>query len=196
MYFSLLNHKAETKKINLDKLKKGDKEEQEKMILKFLPLIKKKSYINGVIDEDLMQELIVFILTKAIETFDQNKNIKFITWVYILVENKKNNYLKKKKYRNHLSYEECILNNCFLSENYNFEKDFIEQETKYILRQFIQQLKPDYQYIISKYYGFGCERLTLTEIGERMGCSHETIRQKLIKSNKQLKKKLLWEGIY
>ena len=93
MYFSLLYHKAETKKINLDKLKKGDKEEQEKMILKFLPLIKKKSYINGVIDEDLMQELIVFILTKAIETFDQNKNIKFITWVYILVENKKNNYL-------------------------------------------------------------------------------------------------------
>ena len=65
------------------------------MLNKLLPFIKKKSKINGKLDEDLLQVLLEVTFGKALKTFDLNKNIKFITYLNYILHHKKIKFLKK-----------------------------------------------------------------------------------------------------
>ncbi|MFW6008268.1 MAG: sigma-70 family RNA polymerase sigma factor [archaeon] len=192
--FSLINYEVpDYKSIDLDfnKLKLKDTKELNKLILKELRLLKRISKINDKINEDLLQEIIIKLITDGVENYDSGKD--FTKWVNSISEHVKSNFIRDNSIRKHSSFEKIFGENCRISTNFDIEQEFVNEERNYILSNFISQLKPKYRYILSKYYGFGCEPLTYQEIGERMGYSYEYIRQELEKAKEIIKKRLKWE---
>ena len=53
----------------LEKAIAGDKESVDAILLLYMPLVNKHCYINGVLDEDLRQE-ILFHITKNLKKFE------------------------------------------------------------------------------------------------------------------------------
>ncbi|MTI61967.1 MAG: sigma-70 family RNA polymerase sigma factor [Firmicutes bacterium] len=195
-YFNLIQYQVDNfDKINIDfqKAKEGDTNEQLKLILKYLRLIKKISTISGKIDEDLMQEIIIDLLVDILPGYDEKKG-DFGKRLGIIAGNKKKNYLKYLHIRKHNSIDEKIEDGIELKdtliEDINLENQYINKETRKKLFELISQLKPKHQYMVNKYY-LKDPPLTLKEIGQQLGYSHEYVRQELKKVRLYLKRKML-----
>lgn len=200
--FELTKYEVErVRKIDLNKVKEGDVIEREKLVNKYLKLIKNLSKVNGYIDEDIMQELLYILLGKAVKTYDSSKGIKFSTYFVNLAKNAKYNYLKKENIRNHLSIqnenEEDISFIEILFSDMDLEKDFIDKEVKKILKDIIEDLSKKHQKIIELYYGFGNNEIhTFKEIGDNLGFSKQYAEKELNKVKGQIKNRLKWEGVF
>ncbi|MFW6009639.1 MAG: hypothetical protein ACOCP8_10285, partial [archaeon] len=95
--FKLSNYKVNSNKkgFDIEKIKNGDVVEKKKMIESLLPFIIKESKIEGKINDDLLQELIVETLDKAVKKYDKDRGVKFITFLKYLLYHSKLNFLKE-----------------------------------------------------------------------------------------------------
>lgn len=142
-------------------------------------------------------------LTKAINTFDENKEIAFSTYAYKCIKNEilkefQNEQTDKRK----VNYECISLNDLVRVEKnnnrdldyfslidspYNLEEEIIQQEKKELLDKALNQLSYEEILLIELYYGInGMPKLEEDQIGRILGyCSQwvSTKKQKTIKKN-------------
>jgi len=158
-------------------------------------LIKKFSIVNGRVDEDLMQDIIIKTLTKIIPTYDEKKG-SFYKRLCVMANNKRKNYLKHldTEGKHNINLNENVEYKNIVKDDLNPEKKYLNKEICEQMHIFIRELKPRDKLIINEYYIQEPSK-TLKEIGNLIGCSSENIRQRLNKIRKQLKQKMILEGI-
>jgi len=184
-------------KINFKKIKKGNANEREKLIKKYLKMVINFATNKQGLNEDLLQELLTKIFEDVIIKFDNNRGIKFSTYLHNSLSNIKENYYKK------------MYNNSNLSLNYKFDdiefidqlKDDLEIEKKYMNNQveeyiinLVNNLDDENKRIIKFYYGVNCPTYTLREIGEKVGLSFNGVKFKLDNIKSYFKKRISWDN--
>ena len=164
--------------------------------LKFVFDIAKRYRGRGVSMEDLISEGNLG-LTKAIDKFDVEKDIKFISYAVWWIRQYISDFIKKtnEKDNNEFSNDEQMntkvkCNELFDEEDETFtfsevvmsnEKEELEKELsknrKIIIEKLLSKLPTNGQFIMKCYYGIGINKaMTLTEIGERLNLSAERVR--------------------
>lgn len=218
-YTSLKKYKSisREKEIELFKqIRKNNNQAKNEIIeshLKFVFDVAKCYKGKGVPLEDLISEGNVG-LAKAINKFDENKGIKFISYAVWWI---KQSILECLRKRNKISFNEVLeednlsnLNNndCFNNENdeqefnneeiYNIttEYDDIINELNEVKRGVINRLLKKLPYrgqkIIIYYYGLNNEKeMNLEEIGNELGITKERVRQIKEKCLKILRSEIL-----
>lgn len=218
-YTSLRKYKSisREKEIELFKLIKNDDEQAKKEIieshLKFVFDVAKSYKGKGVPLEDLISEGNIG-LTKAINRFDENKGVKFISYAVWWI---KQSILECLRKRNKISFNEILeddnvsnKNNDFYfeslddndiddnDENYKVTTeydDFIKElnEVKSnVIKKLLKKLPYRGQKIIIYYYGLNNEEeKNLEEIGQELGITKERVRQIKEKCLKILRSEIL-----
>lgn len=147
----------------------------------------------GVSMEDLISEGNIG-LTKAIDRFDNTKDVKFISYAVWWIKQSMQEYIKKKQIIDKSEFEINPINNKDteinideVSDEINVdnneiideEHDFENDETKYkIINNLLNKLNSRGKFIIESYFGLnGHEQKNLDEIGKILNISKERVRQ-------------------
>lgn len=197
-HFSLLDYDVPDNhddiKIDFDNF---NEDEKEKLLFKYLKLLKKNAKINGKLNEDLLQKFIEIMFTKAIDTYDSSKC--FSTWLNQIILNEKSNFIRRNKIRDHKNIGDELslldFDNFFIEENPQIEDIVLKQIDKNIIKEAIQGLKPSYCDIIKKYFGINNQEHTTQEIADIHNCSQANIYVKLQKALKILELKFNWKSV-
>lgn len=191
--FNLISYRVDYDKsinINIEKAKRGNHREREKIVLKYLPLIKKKAKgRHGIIDEDLMQSLIEDIFDKIIYRFDTNKNARFITYLYTALDNSVRKY-KGEKYNKNKEFNDSTASlddekkglMDILQSNKNVEEKFLGNNTIELIEEKLDKRKRN---MLFEYYIKG---MTYEELGERYDVTLQGARYIISKSIKDIRK--------
>lgn len=200
-------------KVLLKKCKRGNLKAKNELLeanLKFVFETAKHYSGKGVPISELISEGNMGLL-KAIEKFDYNKDVKFISyavwWIRqsMLSAIKKKNILKFVEIEVDRTNEEVFDNKLFDEENDNNKTtqsfslinqydslENINVKQKNIISDLINQLNEREKDIIESYYGFNAEKsLTLTDIGKKYNLSSERIRQIKKQCLKKMRSELL-----
>lgn len=187
------------KEVELFKLiKKNDNVQAKQQIieshLKFVFNVAKKYKGKGIPLEDLISEGNIG-LTKAIEKFDNERGVKFISyavwWIKQSIQECLNN--RSKVVFNEVSEEENIkvitceneeidednFDYCYeTTSEYDDVMNELNESKQYIIMKMLKKLPTRGQKIITYYYGLDGEKeKNLEEIGEELGITKERVRQ-------------------
>lgn len=173
--------------------------------LKFVFDVAKKYKGQGVAIEDLISEGNLGLI-KAINKFDEKKDVKFISYAVWWIRQSIQECLKKKQ----LSSSVEILNHDILNQNsdeieeennlenqYNSglvdNKDMVQQEAikDKIINKLLSKLDNRSQFILKSYYGFDQKAMTLDAIGKKLNLSRERVRKIKEKNLRILRSELL-----
>ena len=196
--------------------KKGNINAQNKLLeanLKFVFDVAKHYSGRGVPIADLISEGNLGLI-KAIEKFDESKDVKFISYAVWWIKQGILEALKKRRMLNFveinhpssnkpifenkiLDEEDEIYDNDVSSNNIDEEKQETKKVEKEVISYLLENLSNREKEIIVSYYGLNDnQELTLYEIGEKMGLSAERVRQiKKVSMRKLRTKALLCEEI-
>ena len=165
--------------------------------LKFVFNVAKRYKGCGAPLEDLISEGNMG-LTKAIDKFDETRNVKFISYAVWWIRQSIQEFIKKKQISDSIEVSESDELNCKVYESrMSDDEDEIvnkneivlsneEEETnkelehnrKIVLGNLLKKLNPRGQFIIKSYYGIGVKQeMTLEEIGNILKISKERVRQ-------------------
>lgn len=173
------------------------------------------NYTNSVIShEDLINEGIIGLI-KAVEKFDLNKNIKFITYaiwwirqaIFCFVNENSCCVKLTDKAKLKLSQKEKdVLNStAFIDDDNNntinlpyVEKGYEEVENNIYYKEFYEMLqknltKLEFE-ILKDYYGVEGRTATLVQMGKKYGVSGERVRQIKKKAVEKIKRKNIFSG--
>ena len=204
----------EKEKNLLIKAKQGDINAQNEILtanLKFVFLTASKYKGKGVPLPDLISEGNMGLI-KAIEKFDVEKGVKFISYAVWWIRNSIQEYIKKQQ--SILSHEKdddelnCKIN---ISSFKDYEEDefvtvgdTIEDDDSYsetidrsiksieVVNKILEKLDNRERYIVKRYYGIGAEKeMNLEEIGNELGITKERVRQIKRKSMDKLRSEIL-----
>lgn len=202
MKFELTKIEApEINNVDIEKVKQGDEKEKEKLVLKFLPLVKKLSKENGVVNEDLMQELLIVLFKKAVPTYKASKKVKFMTYFYGLAMNSRANYYKSKSHRSHYSINKYIYDegqeefSDYLIADMDLEEEYVNKDVVKIINNIVNELKAPHKKMIREFYGFNGKEKTCIEIAKEFGCTRQNINQEIVKIRNYIGERLKWEGV-
>lgn len=138
-------------------------------------------------------------LTKAINTYNKNKGIKFSTYAYICIENEIKHELRKESGAKRKSnYKTISLNQKIkeygnnelediLESNINIEKDYEYKETVEELYNNINKLNQEDKKIICIYYGINCEKYNQEKLAKILKISQAQVSRRIKKILKELK---------
>ena len=196
----------------LKKCKKGNLKAKNEILeanLRFVFDIAKHYTGRGVSISELISDGNMGLL-RAIDKFDETKDVKFISYAVWWIRQAILESIKKKKLVNFVEIEPNIDNDSsmdrklieddeddvpsndrFVNEGDEKNKETIENQ-KNIISSLITVLSDRERDVIENYYGLGNKKeLTLTEIGEKYNLSCERIRQIKRQSLKKLRTKML-----
>ena len=196
----------------LKKCKKGNLKAKNEILeanLRFVFDIAKHYTGRGVSISELISDGNMGLL-RAIDKFDETKDVKFISYAVWWIRQAMLESIKKKKLVNFVEIEPNIDNDSsmdrklieddeddvpsndrFVNEGDEKNKETIENQ-KNIISSLITVLSDRERDVIENYYGLGNKKeLTLTEIGEKYNLSCERIRQIKRQSLKKLRTKML-----
>lgn len=203
--------KAKEKKL-LKQCKRGNLKAKNELIeanLKFVFDIAKHYTGRGVPISDLISEGNMGLF-KAIDKFDESKDIKFISYAVWWIRQAMLESIKKK---NLVSFVEIEPNECndkildskmpdnedecedssstFSNEKEEKEKEIYENQ-KTIVSNIISSLNDRERKVIESYYGINNEKaLTLNDIGKKYGLTSERIRQIKLVALRKLRSKIM-----
>jgi RNA polymerase primary sigma factor len=218
-YTSLRKYKSisrEKEKELFKQIKNNNNEQAKNEIieshLKFVFDVAKCYKGKGVPLEDLISEGNIG-LAKAINKFDENKGIKFITYAVWWI---KQSILECLKKRNKISFNEVLEddnltnsnndfcfdnvddNNEIFNENYNITTEYddvikeLNEVKSNVIKKLLKKLPYRGQKIIIYYYGLDNEEeKNLDEIGQELGITKERVRQIKEKCLKILRSEIL-----
>ena len=181
------------------KAKNGDINAQNEILtsnLRFVFNIASRYKGNGAAISDLISEGNLG-LVKAIQKFDPNKNVKFISYAVWWVRNAMQEFIKKRQVTLNIEKEEETLNTVIndtgikdsedewvtkkevvLSNEQDEEKRELHKNQKKIVDKILSTLSDRERNIIEQYYGIdGKEEKNLEEIGNELGITKERVRQ-------------------
>ena len=165
--------------------------------LKFVFNVAKNYKGCGAPLEDLISEGNIG-LTKAIDKFDVNRDVKFISYAVWWVRQSIQEFIKRKQLSDSIEVSECaefnskpyesnitddedeIVNkkDIILSNEEDERNKELEANRKKVLSFLLKKLNPRGQFIIKSYYGIGVKNeMTLDEIGKILKISKERVRQ-------------------
>lgn len=185
----------ENEKICIQKAKSNDIKERNKLItsnLKFVFKIAKMYKGHGVDLDELISEGNLGLI-KAIDRFDETKNVTFLSYAVWWIKQSMQECIKRNKKKNSFELKEndLIGNNNQNEDNNDSEEnlngidivdeniiDNYDEKKINIIKDIIQKLPAKVQYIINSYYGLNNEKpKTLAEIGKALNLSQERIRK-------------------
>ena len=199
------------------KAKEGDLKAQNEILtanLRFVFNIASRYKGKGASISDLISEGNMG-LVKAIQKFDPEKDVKFISYAVWWVRNSMQEFLKKRQVclnyeKEEESLERPILHNEFwhddedeyvtkkeivMSDEEDEERRELHKNQKKIVDKILEKLSERERFIIEKYYGIDCEEKNLEEIGNMLGITKERVRQiKAVSLTKLRTDILLMEG--
>lgn len=215
-YNDLKKYKPLTKskeKRLLKKCKKGNLKAKNEILeanLRFVFDIAKHYTGRGVPISELISEGNMGLL-KAIDKFDDTKNVKFISYAVWWIRQSMLESIKKKKLINFVEIEpninndvsmdkkiidddienDVLFDNKFLNDNDGEKKESIEIQ-KNIICDIVRTLSTRECDIIESYYGLNDKKeLTLTDIGKKYNLSTERIRQIKLGAIRKLRSQVL-----
>lgn len=199
------------------KAKNGDINAQNEILtanLRFVFNIASRYKGNGAAISDLISEGNLG-LVKAIQKFNPDKDVKFISYAVWWVRNAMQEFIKKRQMTLSIEKEEDSLNTVIndrtmkdseddyvtkkevvLSNEEDEEKRELQKNQKRIIDKILSVLSERERYIIEEYYGIsGKKEKNLEEIGNELGITKERVRQiKMVGLNKLRSEILLIEG--
>jgi len=199
------------------KAKNGDINAQNEILtanLRFVFNVASRYKGNGAAISDLISEGNLG-LVKAIQKFDPNKDVKFISYAVWWVRNAMQEFIKKRQTILNVEKEEESLNivvgdgnikdreddyvtkkEVILSNEEDEEKRELQKNQKKIVDKILSILSEREKYIVEEYYGInGKKEKNLEEIGNELGITKERVRQiKQVSLNKLRSEILLIEG--
>lgn len=192
--------------------KKGNIKAQNEIIesnLKFVFDIARHYTGRGVPISDLISEGNMGLL-KAIDKFDETKDVKFISYAVWWIRQYMLDSIRKKKLLNIVEIEnsetntslessisddedEIVGNNdkAFSNEIEEYKRE-LSQSQKEIIKKLLNCLNKREREIIESYYGINDkEELNLSEIGEKFGLTSERVRQIKLSAFKKLRTSMM-----
>lgn len=198
--FSLNNYNInnyEDISVDFDKIKQGDHIEKEKLVKKYLRLVKEFSTNKNGLNEDLFQELFLKVFKDAIECFDINHGVNFSTYIYHILQNKKQKYYEEKYDKTNLSLEYKINETTLmdqLKDDLDIENEYINEQLVERINELIEQLGRENKYIVKLYYGIDRPSYTLRDIADKVDLSFNGVKLRLDKIKLYLKRRLKWSN--
>ena len=169
----------------------GDKEAIEKLYRQYRGRIwffVRKNVSSQAAAEDIVSDT---FLTAIEKLPDLHRPESFSSWLYSIAYRKCTDYLNSESEKAHFdSCEELdrTVENAALCEPVMIPSDYIEnEETKRLLREAIDSLKPETRSAIIMYY---FEELSVAEVAKAMGLKENTTKQRLYAARKKLASKL------
>ena len=200
----------------LFKAKNGDLDAQNEILtsnLRFVFNIASRYKGQGAAISDLISEGNLG-LVKAIQKFDPERDVKFISYAVWWVRNSMQEFIKKRQACLNFEKDEDTLNipltsnkipdtedewverkDAMLSDEEDEAKRELHKNQRKIVNELLGILEGREKYIVEQYYGIGCKEKNLEEIGRELGITKERVRQiKLSCLNKLRSNILLMEG--
>ena len=184
---------------------KDDVKARNELVIGYLPLVTKvvsKNYagLKSVGWEDL-QQIGAMALMKAIDSFDPDHGSKFMSWAWQYIDGYiKNNQWKKDNLHSSIdipisskdggggdssTYLDLISKDSKEDSSYKA----VEDDDNYKqLAKAIGKLKPKMQNILNLYFGLTQEKMTLQEIGDKLGMSPQGVKKNIDNALPKLKK--------
>jgi len=199
------------------KAKNGDLNAQNEILtanLRFVFNIASRYKGKGAVISDLISEGNMG-LVKAIQKFNPERDVKFISYAVWWIRNSIQEFIKKRQMCLNIEKEEDTLNkpvsnNSFtydvedeyvikketvLSNEEDEEKRELHKNQRKIVNKLLSDLNEREKFIIEEYYGLNGKEKNLEEIGNILGLTKERIRQIKFESLKKLRSNiLLMEG--
>jgi len=193
--------------------KRGDKKAKDELIesnLKFVFDIAKRYTGRGISIGELISEGNMGLL-KAIDKFDENQDVKFISYAVWWIRHAMLDTIKRNKLITYVEFEQEESNDKVIENRVADEEDEMvssdeimysneHEESKHeasenqkkIISELIPVLSEREKFVIENYYGLNDgDELTLIEIGNKLGLSSERVRQIKIKSLRKLRSKIM-----
>lgn len=206
----------EKEKNLLFKAKNGDLDAQNEILtsnLRFVFNIASRYKGQGAAISDLISEGNLG-LVKAIQKFNPEMDVKFISYAVWWVRNSMQEFIKKRQACLNIEKDEDTLNipltsnkipdtedewverkDAVLSDEEDEAKRELHNNQRKIVNELLGILEGREKYIVEQYYGIGCKEKNLEEIGIELGITKERVRQiKLSCLNKLRSNILLMEG--
>jgi len=180
------------------KAKNGDINAQNEILtanLRFVFNIASRYKGNGTAISDLISEGNLGLI-KAIQKFDPDKDVKFISYAVWWVRNSMQEFIKKRQACLNIEKEEDSLNSpvdtyylkdseddyiikkeTVLSNEEDEERNELHKNQKKIVDKLLGNLSEREKFIIEQYYGINGEEKNLEEIGNMLGITKERVRQ-------------------
>ena len=200
----------------LFKAKNGDLDAQNEILtsnLRFVFNIASRYKGQGAAISDLISEGNLG-LVKAIQKFNPERDVKFISYAVWWVRNSMQEFIKKRQACLNIEKDEDTLNipltsnkipdtedewverkDAVLSDEEDEAKRELHKNQRKIVNELLGILEGREKYIVEQYYGIGCKEKNLEEIGRELGITKERVRQiKLSCLNKLRSNILLMEG--
>ena len=183
--------------ILIDLVKSGDRDAEEYLLIKYLPLIKSETrflFLVGAETEDLSQEGMIGLFL-AIRDYDKNKDSSFHTFATICVRNRIHAAISAAKRKKHFPLNNAV--SLYYSEGDEDEKDIVSDDNvtnpeNIILRQ--EKIEQMYEKMnmklstteknVTKLY---LEGLSRKEIAERLGKNEKSVDNALNRVHNKLK---------
>ena len=198
------------------KAKNGDLDAQNEILtsnLRFVFNIASRYKGQGAAISDLISEGNLG-LVKAIQKFNPERDVKFISYAVWWVRNSMQEFIKKRQACLNIEKDEDTLNipltsnkipdtedewverkDAVLSDEEDEAKRELHKNQRKIVNELLGILEGREKYIVEQYYGIGCKEKNLEEIGRELGITKERVRQiKLSCLNKLRSNILLMEG--
>jgi RNA polymerase primary sigma factor len=182
----------------LFKAKNGDLDAQNEILtsnLRFVFNIASRYKGQGAAISDLISEGNLG-LVKAIQKFNPEKDVKFISYAVWWVRNSMQEFIKKRQVCLNIEKDEDTLNipltsnkipdtedewverkDAVLSDEEDEAKRELHKNQRKIVNELLGILEGREKYIVEQYYGIGCKEKNLEEIGKELGITKERVRQ-------------------
>ena len=200
---------VEIEKELFKKIKKGNEIARKRLMeshLRYVLTVAKEYRGKGVPMEDLISEGNIG-LNKALDRFDEKKDVKFITYAVWWIRQSIQDCLKKRlKIKLNEVYEEdyfmnndtSYTENKILGESYHTTTEYddvmdeLNESKKKVIGKLLKKLPKRGQEIIKHYYGLEeYEEKTLEEIGKELSLTKERVRQIKEKSLQVLRSEIM-----
>lgn len=179
-------------------LKQGNVEYREKIILNYMKLV---PYIvvnrfNDKYDDDYIEEGYIGLI-RAVDTYDCDKNIKFITYASRCIKNQILMYIRKLSKHNKVQsiYDarvtsedgnDITIEDSLFDDSYDILNDYLIKEKKIEVQRLLSVLDKKELMIVKLYYGFDGIMLTQKEISTLLGISQSYLSRLIRKIEAKL----------
>lgn len=177
-------------------IEEGSKEARTIVIntnIKLVLYLVTKQFCETDYDKEELISIGLIGLIKAVDTFDVNRGVKFVTYAAKCIINEIFSFIKEdKRYYDSLKDNGCLIYHNLINEKSDPVLNNESYECYKAMMQIIEKMPERDKKVIMCYYGFmDIKPMTQKEIGEKFGLSQSNIFKIISRSLKEIKNELI-----